>query len=94
MASKDFVPKVRQLEQIKVEFDDANAIEGAGALPISVQSAKKFDVGPTNNSRMFQRKRGAKGAAPRKTAKFGFIDRHSHASDNAYEEEKEKLTAE
>ena len=36
MGSRDFVPKVKQLEQLKVEFDDANAIEGSGALPINV----------------------------------------------------------
>ena len=51
MLSKNFVHKVGLLEQLHVEFDDVNALEGQGAMPITVNSSKKFDVGPTNNAR-------------------------------------------
>ena len=88
MGSRDFVPKVKQLEQLKVEFDDANAIEGSGALPINVQSAKQFDVGPTNNSRTFKRKKGA----IQKKLSYGLVD-HASDNENAYNEE-ERLTDE
>ena len=51
MALKGFQPKVKQLEQIKIDFDD-NGIDLP--LPKIVNSKKKFDNGPSNN-RLYQK---------------------------------------
>lgn len=46
MALKQFQPKVKQLEQIKINFDENDADL---VLPKIVNSKKKFEYGPTNN---------------------------------------------
>lgn len=52
MAHKGFKPKVEQLEQLKVEFDDSNSTgENQGALPQQINSKQKYDSGPSNNAR-------------------------------------------
>ena len=56
MLSKNFIPKVGLLEHLNVEFDDVNALEGQGSMPIVVNSSRKFDVGPTNNARSKKKK--------------------------------------
>lgn len=48
MLLKNFQPKVRQLEQIKIDFED-NGHESF--LPKMINSKKKFDNGPSNNKR-------------------------------------------
>lgn len=49
MSSLNLQPKVKQLEQLKIDFDDA--VDGA-YLPKVINSKKKFDNGPTNNKRI------------------------------------------
>ena len=44
------MPKVKQLEQLRVEFDDdARTSEIQGALPRQVNSRKKFQIGQIKN---------------------------------------------
>lgn len=47
MAGRNFKPKVTQLEELKVAFDDA--ADPDGVLPQNVNSKNKTYVGPTNN---------------------------------------------
>ena len=47
MKSMNFQPKVKQLEELKVAFDDAN--DPDGAMPQMVNSKSKSYTGPTNN---------------------------------------------
>lgn len=51
MAKMNFQPKVKQLEQLKIEFDDYEASGVGIQLPKVINSKKKFDVGPSNNQR-------------------------------------------
>ncbi len=55
MIAMNFQPKVRQLEQIRIDFDDSVTTEGA-RLPKNIKSKKLFDNGPTNNKRLFLKK--------------------------------------
>ena len=41
----DLKPKVEQLAQLKMSFDESEN------LPCQVNSKRKFDIGPTNNTR-------------------------------------------
>jgi len=61
MASRGFKAKVEQLEQLRVEFDDAQSTgENQGAMPQQINSKHKYDVGPSNNARStFKRKNKA-----------------------------------
>jgi hypothetical protein len=62
MASKKFVPKVKQLEQLKIAFDDINANE-KNVLPQEVNSKLKFgNQGPSNNYRERKGRIGGTGA--------------------------------
>ena len=59
MASKKFVPKVKQLEQLKIAFDDNEK----NALPQEVNSKVKFgNQGPSNNQRERKGRMGGTGA--------------------------------
>jgi hypothetical protein len=49
MVGLNLQPKVKQLEQLKIDFDD---IGENGVLPKVINSKKKFDNGPTNNKRI------------------------------------------
>ena len=49
MEKMNFQPKVKQLEQLKIEFDDYEASGVGLQLPKTINSKKKFDVGPSNN---------------------------------------------
>jgi len=62
MAALNLQPKVKQLEQLKINFDDGDTF-----LPKVINSKKKFDTGPTNNKRLFWQQRKA----------FGFVPAHS-----------------
>ena len=68
MACKGFKPKVEQLEQVKITFDDANSMESQGPMPNALNSKDKYG----NQGRVFTRKRksnyGGKGG------KLGFQD--------------------
>ena len=50
MKHRGLKPKVEQLEQLRVEFDDAKSTENEGILPQQVNSKSKF-AGPSNNAR-------------------------------------------
>lgn len=81
MKAMNFQPKVKQLEELKVAFDDANNPDGA--LPQNVNSKSKSHMGPTNNQtdrfQNFSRKlKEAK--AQGKGAAFGFVV-HQDSSD-------------
>ena len=41
MAGKGFVPKVKQLEHLKVEFDDALSNDTGGAMPKQINNSKE-----------------------------------------------------
>ena len=93
MAQKNLMPKVKQLEQLRVEFDDANSAENQGALPQQVNSRKKFDIGPTNNVRQTVKRKGQSqsliGQSVITSGIFGFKDKEAHeeedkASDHAF----------
>ena len=64
------------LEQIKIDFDEQNM---DGALPMVVNSKKKFMNGPSNNQRTYQR---SKFEVPVKQQGFGFVQ------DDSPEDEK------
>ena len=58
MLQQNWMPKVQQLEQLKIDFDD-----GENMLPKQINSKKMFDNGPTNNKRFYNTKQKA----------FGFV---------------------
>jgi hypothetical protein len=68
MEKMNFQPKVKQLEQLKIEFDDYEASGVGLQLPKVINSKKKFDVGPSNNQRQ-------KFNPPAKKQAFGFVQR-------------------
>lgn len=83
MAGKKFKAKVEQLEQLKVQFDDANSADNQGALPQQVNSKTKFDVGPSNNPRSNFIKR--KNQVQKETnggVTFGFKERDDNGSQD------------
>ena len=88
MAQKGLKPKVEQLEQLRVEFDDANSTgENAGALPHTINSKQKYDNGPSNNARANLRRKSRMGRQEITKATFGFME-PSKASNSDEEEEK------
>lgn len=44
MSQRNFQPKVKRLEQIRIDFDES--------LPQKINSKKVYDCGPTNNRRL------------------------------------------
>lgn len=69
MSTLQLQPKVQQLEQLKIDFDDFQG----DALPKVINSKKKFDNGPTNNKRIYSKK-NIKQA-------FGFVKEDSAGED-------------
>ena len=49
MSHMNFVPKKTQLEQLHIEFDDANEIGSKDKFPVVVNSKEKYNQGPSNN---------------------------------------------
>ena len=90
MGSKGFVPKVKQLEELKVAFDDAG--DPDGHLPQTINSKTKTYIGPTNNREWdgvskFNRKMiEAKRKGGKKGATFGFVTHE----DSSEEESKDQ----
>ena len=84
MDSKGFIPKVKQLEELKVTFDDAG--EPDGVLPQTINSKTKTYIGPSNNrdrdgvSKFNRKLIEAKRNNGRKGATFGFVT-HEDSSD-------------
>lgn len=69
----NFQPKVRQLEQIKIDFDDNG---GELPLPKMINSKKQFDNGPSNNRRF---------TVPHKKA-FGFVQPEESSNESCNSE--------
>ena len=69
----NFQPKVRQLEQIKIDFDDNG---GELPLPKMINSKKKFDNGPSNNKRF---------TVPHKKG-FGFVAAEESSNESCNSE--------
>lgn len=69
----NFQPKVRQLEQIKIDFDDNG---GELPLPKMINSKKQFDNGPSNNKRF---------KVPLKKA-FGFVQPEESSNESCTSE--------
>lgn len=87
MASKKFKAKVEQLEQLKVEFDDANSAgENQVALPQQINSKQKYEVGPSNNARQTIKRRNKAINFREAGPTLGFADAESQ---NDEEESKE-----
>jgi len=49
MEKMNFQPKVKQLEQLKLAFDEFEPSGGGLQLPKVINSKTKYDVGPSNN---------------------------------------------
>ena len=49
MEKMNFQPKVKQLEQLKIEFDDMEASGVGLQLPKVINSKEKYNFGPSNN---------------------------------------------
>ena len=68
MACKGLKPKVEQLEQVKIAFDDANSVESQGPMPFTVNSKNKSRI-IEQQPKVYTRKRvrnsnGRRGAGP------------------------------